>query len=464
MSRAKPQQGVSPAEAKKEAVTAKLPEYRKKVVAFKDRVLLDHQRIKQYNNYEDANRATIQETEQQIEARNEDNNRMSSIVAQKIKELKGRLLELKADIRGVRQSIEDAKDQYARMTEEVNADFNAKKEVILAESREVEAQLEHLAEWQRQADSFKSHLSELKSTIHHNRVLCSEGIAETRQNAQTKIEKHRIKLAEAIRQARAESLRLRSGDISELSTTFLTQSEQHLQSLHSQIASSEHLSEVNQTIDDDNSTVLREIERLTKRNRHLKEQEEKQRAVIVKLETIKRDFQAREAAAEQTRKRAEAKEREEKRKEEEVRARNMPKPKPEFKMSKEQEAFITFLNECATSVRSILIDMTGETPEQTAAISAERFEAPKLSAMIAEIKDMTERIEDAKPEGTGAARPVLTPAAAYFAFSAPFDESDNFIESENWSFARYEPFKREESPQQKKPRIIRVKTTPKNPL
>ena len=41
-----------------------------------------------------------------------------------------------------------------------------------------------------------------------------------------------------------------------------------------------------------------------------------------------------------------------------------------------------------------------------------------FEAMIAEIKDMTERIEDAKPEGTGAARPVLTPAAAYFAFSA----------------------------------------------
>lgn len=456
----------STTEVAKDEIPAALPAFRKAVAAYNDSTLLHHQRVKDYKNYETANRDTIEQIEKSIKTRTDDNNRMSSIVAQKIKELKGKLSGLKSDIQSVRQAIKNAEDEYAAMTEDVNKKFNERKEEILAESREVDAQLNHYSEWQRQSDTFKSHLSELKSTIHHNRVLCSEGIAETRQNAQAKIEKHRIRLAEAIRQARAESLRLRSGDISNLSTTFLTQSEAHLQSLNSQIASSEHLSEVNQTIDDDNASMLREIERLTKKNQHLKEQEEKQKSVLAKLKTIKREFAEREHAEEQMKKAVAAKAIEEKKREEEVRARNVPQPKPEFHMSQEQEAFITFLNECATSVRSILIDMVGDESKRLPENDIpDRFEAPKLSAMITEIKQMTEQLSDVKPNTAGSSKPVLTPAAAYFAFSAPFDESDNFIASENWSFAKYEPFKPATASQQKKPKIIRVKTaTNKNPL
>jgi peptidoglycan hydrolase CwlO-like protein len=349
------------------------------------------------------------------------------------------------------------------MTDEVNRDFNEKKEKILTESREVEALLAHYAEWQRQADSFKSYLSELKSTIHRNRVLCSEGIAETRQNGQAKIEKHRIRLAEAIRQARAESLRLRPGDISDLTTTFLTQSEAHLHSLNSQIASSQHLSDVNQTIDGDNSTMLREIERLDRKNQQLKEQEERQKSVLAKLKAVKQEFAERDAAEAQKKRAEAARERQEKKREEEDRARNAPKPKPEFHMSQEQEAFITFLNECATSIRSVMIDILGENSTTIAPQPSDRFEAPKLSAMINEIKDMTATLKNTKPKSAGGSTPVLTPAAAYFAFSAPFDDSDEFIASENWSFARYESFKSPVS-KQKKPRIVRIRAGPKGTL
>ncbi|OHS98720.1 hypothetical protein TRFO_08713 [Tritrichomonas foetus] len=426
-------------------------------------VMLQHSADQQLINYKKENYAKVEEIERLIITRTADNNRMSTIVATKIKDLKTKLRELKNEIRSVRQSIKDAEEKYAKMTEELNAEFIEKKEVILKESREVETQLSHYAEWQRQSDTFRSHLSELKSTIHHNRVLCSEGIAETRQNAQAKIEKHRVLLAEAIRQARAESLRLRSGDISHLSTTFLTQSEAHLKSLDSQIESSKHLSEVNQTIDDDNASMQREIERLTKKNQNLKEQEEKQQAVLAKLKAIKQEYIQREQEEEEIKKNAELQEREEKKREEEVRARNMPKPKPEFKMSAEHESFITFLNECATSVRSILIDMLGENMGKPTTTQSDRFEAPKLSAMIEEIKEMTNRLDNRKPMTAGSKKPVLTPAAAYFAFSAPFDDSDDFISTENWSFAKYVPCKPTVM-QSKKPRIIRVKTAPKNPL
>jgi hypothetical protein len=442
-------------------VAVQLPRFRKEVAAFKDQVFLNHQAIREYANYEDFNHQQMTTIEAGIVTRDEDNNRMSSIVAQKIKDLGAKLAELKTEIQGVRQSIKDAEDQYAQMTDEVNQVFNEKKEKILEESRQVEAQLNHYAEWQRQSDSFKSHLSELKATIHHNRVLCSEGIAETRQNAQAKIEKHRVRLAEAIRQARAESLRLRSGDISDLSTTFLTQSEAHLQSLNSQLASSEHLSMVNQAIDDENASMLREIERLTRKNQQLKEQEEKQQSVLTKLRAIRKEFQEKEAMQEQSRKRA-LREREEKKREEEEAARARNLPKPEFHLSEEQEAFITFLNECSTSVRSVLIDILGEEAKVAPAAGSERFEAPKLSSMISEIRELTEKLDEVKPTGVSGKKPVLTPAAAYFAFSAPFDDTDDFIASENWSFAKYEPVK-PVAQQGRKPRIIRIRSA-KTPL
>lgn len=424
---------------------------------------LPHSDTKSLKNYEDENYKQIENIEESIEARNIDNNRMSSVVANKIKELKGKIRDLKTEIKGVRQSIQDAEDKNSKIVEEINADFNKKKEEILAESRKVEAELAHYAEWQRQADTYKSHLSELKSTIHHNRVICSENISETRQNAQSKIEKHRILLAEEIRKARAESLRLRTGDISDLTTTFLTQSEAHLKSLDSQYQSSKQLSEVNNTIDDENISLQRDIERLSKKSKSLKEQQERQKAVLMKLRTIREEFKERELREKEMKKIISAREREEKRKEEENRAKNAPKPKSEYKMTKDDEAFITFLNECATSVRSIMYDMLGEKYKKSEVpLQNERFEAPKLSAMISEIKLLTNKLDEIDPsiekkeESEG--KPILTPAAAYFAFSAPFDDSDNFITTESWSFGKYEPTRPSTSfGQAKKPKIIRIK-------
>jgi hypothetical protein len=328
----------------------------------------------------------------------------------------------------------------------------------LAELHEVEVLLAHYAEWQRMADSFKSHLSELKSTIHHNRVMCSEGIAETRQNAQAKIEKHRIRLAEAIRQARSESLRLRTGDISDLSTTFLTPAEGHLESLNSQIQSSEHLSVVNQTVDDDNATMMREIERLSRRNATLNEQEEKQKSVLAKLKAIKKEFADRKAADEQHKKSETLRQiKEQKRVEADALARSLRMQRPPFKMSEEQEAFITFLNECATSIKSVMVDLLGEESGPVSVSPNERFEAPKLSAMMSQIKEMTEKVTHLRPATpSSGTKHILTPAAAYFAFSAPFDDGDDFIASESWSFAKYEPT-RPASPQ-KKARIVRIRT------
>lgn len=427
-------------------------------------VMLRHSSNQELVNYKQSNIEKVAMIEKAMATRSIENNHMSTIVATKIKDLKAKLRDLKDEIKGVRQSIKDAEDKYAKMTEEVNIEFNKKKEVILSESHEVENQLSHYAEWQKQSDSFKSHLSELKATIHHNRVLCSEGIAETRQNAQAKIEKHRIILADAIRQARAESLRLRSGDISKLSTSFLTLSEAHLKNLDAQIESSKHLSQVNESINEDNLTMQREIDRLSKKNDHLKEQEFKQRAVLAKLRAIKQEFEQKEAEEIENRKSALATQKEVKKQEDTVQVQDEPKQKPQFKLSSEQESFITFLNECATSIRSILIDMLGEKPDTPNAKSSDRFEAPKLSSMIIEIKEMTARIHNTKPLTPSAKKPTLTPAAAYFAFSAPFDESDNFIETENWSFAKYVPCKPPSVLQRNKPRIIRVKTTLKSSL
>lgn len=428
--------------------------------------MIQHSDADNLRRYADENRKQIETIEKALETRTADNYRMSSIVAGKIKDLKNKLVELKTEIRGVEQSIKDAQDKYAKSSEELTDEFQQKKDSILAESREIEAILEHLADWQRNADSFKSHLSELRSTIHHNRVICSETIAETRQNAQAKIEKHRILLAEAIRQARAESLKLRPGDISDLTTTFLAQSEAHLKSLNSQIDSSRHLSEVNQTIDDENITLQREIDRLTQKNHHLKEQEENQKAVLAKLRLIKNGFKEKEMQERAMKKAASARRREEKRREEEIKAKNAPKPKDEYRMTHEQESFLTYLNECATSIRSILLDILGKNadkkPEE---IQTERFEAPKLSAMISEIKTLSSQIGNVqRPSGKEEVIPVLTPAAAYFGFSAPFDNSYTFITSDNWSFGKYDPAATANSTNQgKKPKIIRIRSATKRP-
>jgi hypothetical protein len=437
-------------------IAGKLPVYRKEVAAFKDAAFLAHQTAQEFRNYEGQNHDQITASEKEVNSRTEDNNRMSSIVAQKIRELKGKLLELKRDIGSVYQSIRESEAQYAQMAAVVNADFNEKKEKLLAELREVEALLAHYAEWQRVADSFKAHLSDLKSTIHHNRVMCSEGIAETRQNAQAKIEKHRVQLAEAIRQARAESLRLRPGDISDLSAIFLTQSEAHLQSLNSQIESSEHLSAVNETVDTGNGSLQLEIERLSHRTSTLKEQEEKQQSVLAKLKTIKKEFADRRAADEQLKKTIALKQiKEQKRVEADALAKSLRQQKPPFKMNEQQEAFITFLNECATSVKSVMVDILGNEAIPVPVSPEERFEAPRLTAMMNEIKEMTERIAERPRTPTRASKHILTPAAAYFAFSAPFDDADEFIASETWSFAKYEPARPQS--EQRKARIIRLK-------
>lgn len=442
----------------------------KEIIRLETSITLPHSDTKSLTNYKEENYQQIENIEKDIEARDVENNRMSSVVANKIKELKGKIRDLKTEIKGVRQSIQDAEEKNSKIVDEINAEFNQKKEEILAESRKVEAELAHYAEWQRQADTYKSHLSELKSTIHHNRVICSENISETRQNAQSKIEKHRILLAEAIRQARAESLRLRAGDISNLTTTFLTQSEAHLKSLDSQFASSKQLSEVNNTIDDENISLQRDIDRLAKKKNSLKEQQERQKAVLSKLKTIREEFKERELQEKEMKKIITAREREEKRREEENRIKNTPKPKPEYKMTEEDEAFITFLNECATSVRSIIYDMLGENSRKSEIhLQNERFEAPKLSSMISEIKSLTTKLDEIdapvekKDESKG--KPILTPAAAYFAFSAPFDESDNFVSTESWSFGKYEPPRPSTSfGQAKKPRIIRIRPEQKNQM
>lgn len=462
----KKQQDLSP----QQEMIQNLRTNQKEILRLETSVILPHSDTKSLTNYKDENHQQIENIEKDIEARNVENDRMSTVVANKIKELKGKIRDLKTEIKGVRQSIQDAEDKNSKIVDEINAEFNQKKDEILTESRKVEAELAHYAEWQRQADTYKSHLSELKSTIHHNRVICSENISETRQNTQSKIEKHRILLADAIRQARAESLRLKPGDISNLTTTFLTQSEAHLKSLDSQFASSKQLSEVNNTIDDENITLQRDIDRLAKKKSSLKEQQDRQKAVLSKLKAIREEFKERELQEKEMRKIITAREREEKRREEENRAKNIQKPKPEYKMTEQDEAFITFLNECATSVRSIIYDMLGENSRKSEfLIQNERFEAPKLSSMISEIKCLSSRLDEIdapveKKDGSKG-KPILTPAAAYFAFSAPFDESDNFVTTESWSFGKYEPARPSTSfSQGKRPRIIRIKPEQKNQM
>jgi hypothetical protein len=146
---------------------------------------------------------------------------------------------------------------------------------------------------------------------------------------------------------------------------------------------------------------------------------------------------------------------EKKRVEADALARSMRPQKPPFKMNEEQEGFITFLNECGTTIKSVMIDLlkTEIVPEPIS--PTDRFEAPKLTAMMNEIKEMTQQIA-AEPDPTPrTSKHILTPAAAYFAFSAPFDDTDEFIASETWSFAKYEPGRPQSG--EKKSRIVRIK-------
>jgi hypothetical protein len=76
--------------------------------------------------------------------------------------------------------------------------------------------------------------------------------------------------------------------------------------------------------------------------------------------------------------------------------------------------------------------------------------------MIAEIREGTGQLETVSEAPESRAKHVLTPAAAYFAFSAPFDDSDDFIASERWSFAKYEQMK--PGQQQRTAKIVRIKT------
>jgi uncharacterized coiled-coil DUF342 family protein len=136
-------------------IAQKLAAYRREVPAHRDRAFLTHQTAQEYRNYMNANYAEIDSTEQLIESHEADNKLMSSAVARMIGELKGKLLDLKGEIQGVRQSIKDSEDQYQQMTDAANAEFNSKKEDILTELREVEAQLAHYAEWMRMSDELK---------------------------------------------------------------------------------------------------------------------------------------------------------------------------------------------------------------------------------------------------------------------------------------------------------------------
>ncbi|EAY14923.1 hypothetical protein TVAG_380330 [Trichomonas vaginalis G3] len=416
-------------------------------------------------NVQNIEKATIQRIENEIKEAANSNRTTNSLILNSIIELKRNLKNIKSEIKSVEQSIENAKKEHEKTTTELTNEFNAKKEVILKETREVDEQLVHYAEWQRQADSFKTHLSELKSKIHQNRVNCSENVAYYRRVSQVKIEKHRVDLAEAIRKARAESLRLRSDDISPQSTTFLTQSEQQVQNLTQQLESSQHLAEVNETIEEDNMSMQQEISRLQKKTDRLRDQEEKQLNVIAKLKAIKKEFEEKEKAEAQEKLRREQERKMEQQRIEAIEEakRNMP-PKPEFKMSQDQEAFLTFLNECATTVRSVLKQLLGNSEKIEVTPKDDRFEAPKLTAMIAEIKEMTSKLDSAPKSSFKEKRPILTPAAAYFAFSAPFDDADDYIKSENWSFSKYEPIKQTTTTKKAQPKIVRIKTGNKTPL
>ena len=87
-------------------------------------VMLRHSSNQELVNYKQSNIEKVAMIEKAMATRSIENNHMSTIVATKIKDLKAKLRDLKDEIKGVRQSIKDAEDKYAKMTEEVNIEFN----------------------------------------------------------------------------------------------------------------------------------------------------------------------------------------------------------------------------------------------------------------------------------------------------------------------------------------------------
>jgi hypothetical protein len=53
-----------------------------------------------------------------------------------------------------------------------------------------------------------------------------------------------------------------------------------------------------------------------------------------------------------------------------------------------------------------------------------------------EIKQMAEELAPVEPMTLNGSQHILTPAVTYFAFYAPFDDSDGFVQSKNCSFAK----------------------------
>ena len=417
-----------------------------------------------YVNVKNDETKTIAEIDKRIKDTNVIKANANAALTEQIKSVVAEIQKKKNEILNNEQSMKDAKTQFDENKAKLINEFNIKRDQILKESKEVEAQLNHYAEWQQQSGAYQTRLAELKSKIHQNRITSSEAIAQSHKNEQARIDKHRIELAEAIRKARAESLRLRSGDISEQSTTFLTQSEQQVQNLQQQLESSQHLAEVNETIEDDNMSMRQEIKRLKTKTERLRDQEEKQINVVAKLKAIQKEFKDKEKSDALEKKKIKKRELIEKKKIAEEEARKKPKPKPEFKMSAEQEAFFTFLTECSTTVRSVLKQINGKDVNTPVTPKNDRFEAPKLVAMIEEIKEMTNLLSSRPQSNLKEKRSILTPAAAYFAFSAPFDDGDEFIKSENWSFSKYEACKPTTATKKTQPKIVRIKTGTKTPI
>ncbi|KAH0790892.1 hypothetical protein GPJ56_005027 [Histomonas meleagridis] len=413
--------------------------------------MIEHSSAQELSNVEKENLGQIKEIEKIIAAREIDNEKVDISAATKITELKAKIKQLKTELENVKKSIRESEEEQRKKIDQTKTDFIEKKNKLLKESKEIENKLNHYAEWQKQSEEYKSQLSEIKFSIHQNRISCNENINEARQNIQTKMKKHQDILADAIKQARAEALHLQPGDISNLTAIFLTQSEAHLQSLNSQLESTNQMADLNQSIEEENNSLIHEIEEQDQKNQELKDQEEEQNKVLSKLRAVKSEFQEKERILTQRKKKPLKTEHPEKKN---VSEQDTPKKKKEFKLTQEHESFITFLNECSTFVRSVLIGILHESPKNESNEN-NRFEAPKLSSMITQIKEMSDKIDSNLVKDFSGQRPILTPAAAYFAFSAPFDESDNFIESENWSFAKYESYKSNALNQQKKNRLVK---------
>jgi hypothetical protein len=94
----------------------------------------------------------------------------------------------------------------------------------------VEGENTHI-QWQRPGDGAKLRLQELSATLRRNRIQSAESLAQTRQSSQTTVERHRLAMADALRKARADVLRLRDGDVTGLTAEFLKKSDARLESL-----------------------------------------------------------------------------------------------------------------------------------------------------------------------------------------------------------------------------------------